>query len=116
MGFGLASYCWLSALGANLGLFALLIAYILQVIVDYKIMPKELRPHTSPHSHNRRRHLVRPLPSRAAAPDLHRRQAVGTLSPSLFLLSIRAAAVALRRLLRIEASWRRAGFPPGGST
>jgi Mn2+/Fe2+ NRAMP family transporter len=45
IGFGLASPYWLSALGANLGLFALLIAYILQVIVDYKIMPKELRPH-----------------------------------------------------------------------
>lgn len=45
IGFGLASPYWLTALGANLGLFALLLAYILQVVVDYKIMPKELRPH-----------------------------------------------------------------------
>lgn len=28
----------------------------------------------------------------------------------------RRAAIALRRLLRIEASWRRAGFPPRGLT
>jgi Mn2+/Fe2+ NRAMP family transporter len=45
IGFGLASPYWLTALGANLGLFALLLAYILQIVVDYKIMPKELRPH-----------------------------------------------------------------------
>jgi len=45
IGFGVAQPFVLIALGANLGLFALLIGYILQVIVDYKFLPKDLRPH-----------------------------------------------------------------------
>jgi Mn2+/Fe2+ NRAMP family transporter len=34
----------LTLIGANLGLFALTVAYPLQIIVNYKFMPKELRP------------------------------------------------------------------------
>jgi hypothetical protein len=45
IGFGVAQPFVLIALGANLGLFALLIGYVLQIIVDYKFLPKELRPH-----------------------------------------------------------------------
>lgn len=45
IGFGWAQPYELAAIGANLGLFALLIAYPLQIIVDYKLMPKQLRPH-----------------------------------------------------------------------
>ncbi|MEM3644224.1 MAG: hypothetical protein QW120_04685, partial [Nitrososphaerota archaeon] len=41
---GWASPYQLTLIGANLGLFALTVAYPLQVIVNYKFMPKELRP------------------------------------------------------------------------
>jgi len=34
----------LTLIGANLGLFALTVAYPLQIIVNYKFMPKEIRP------------------------------------------------------------------------
>ncbi|RLF09965.1 MAG: hypothetical protein DRJ69_03790 [Thermoprotei archaeon] len=45
IGFGWMKPYGLAALGANLGLFAPLIAYPLQIVVDYKLMPKEQRPH-----------------------------------------------------------------------
>jgi len=45
IGFGWARPYELAAIGANLGLFALLVAYPLQIAIDYKFMPKELRPH-----------------------------------------------------------------------
>ncbi|MCS7126688.1 MAG: Nramp family divalent metal transporter [Aigarchaeota archaeon] len=41
---GWASPYQLTLTGANLGLFALTIAYPLQIIVNYKYLPKELRP------------------------------------------------------------------------
>ncbi|MEM3397482.1 MAG: Nramp family divalent metal transporter [Nitrososphaerota archaeon] len=41
---GWASPYKLTLIGANLGLFALTVAYPLQVIVNYKFMPKQLRP------------------------------------------------------------------------
>ncbi|MEM0275052.1 MAG: Nramp family divalent metal transporter, partial [Nitrososphaerota archaeon] len=42
--YGWASPYMLTLIGANLGLLALTIAYPLQIIVNYKYMPKELRP------------------------------------------------------------------------
>lgn len=42
--FKIAEPYGLTAIGANLGLFALLIAYPLQIVVNYKFLPKELRP------------------------------------------------------------------------
>lgn len=44
IGFGVAQPYELAATGAVLGLFGLVIAYPLQIIVNYKVMPKELRP------------------------------------------------------------------------
>lgn len=41
---GWASPYQLTLIGANLGLFALTVAYPLQVIVNYKFLPRELRP------------------------------------------------------------------------
>lgn len=43
---GWASPYQLTITGANLGLFALTVAYPLQIIVNYKFMPRELRPST----------------------------------------------------------------------
>lgn len=44
MTLGWAKPFQLVVIGANLGLFALTIAYPLQIVVNYKFMPKELRP------------------------------------------------------------------------
>jgi len=44
IGFGLAKPYELAAIGANLGLFALVMVFPLQIIVNYKLMPRELRP------------------------------------------------------------------------
>ncbi|RLE52922.1 MAG: hypothetical protein DRJ33_02430 [Candidatus Methanomethylicota archaeon] len=44
IGFGWARPYELAAIGANLGLFALVVAYPLQIVVNYKFLPKELRP------------------------------------------------------------------------
>lgn len=45
IGYGWVSPYWLAATGAILGLFALVAAYILQIVVNYRFMPKALRPH-----------------------------------------------------------------------
>jgi len=42
--FGWAKPYGIAATGANLGLFALTVAYPLQIIVNYRFLPKELRP------------------------------------------------------------------------
>ncbi|MEM4699739.1 MAG: Nramp family divalent metal transporter [Candidatus Nezhaarchaeales archaeon] len=44
IGFGWASPFELTAIGSCLGLFALFIAFLLQIIVNYKFLPKQLRP------------------------------------------------------------------------
>ncbi|MEM2212303.1 MAG: Nramp family divalent metal transporter [Candidatus Nezhaarchaeales archaeon] len=44
IGFGWASPYELTAIGACLGLFALVIAFPLQIVVNYKFLPKELKP------------------------------------------------------------------------
>ena len=44
IGFGFAKPYELAAIGANLGLFALVMVFPLQIIVNYKLMPRELRP------------------------------------------------------------------------
>ncbi|MCX8205026.1 MAG: hypothetical protein N3H31_05195, partial [Candidatus Nezhaarchaeota archaeon] len=44
IGFGWVSPFELTAIGACLGLFALTIAYPLQIVVSYKFLPKQLRP------------------------------------------------------------------------
>ena len=77
IGFGWARPYELAAIGANLGLFALLVAYPLQIAIDYKFMPKELRPH--PHYHpspSNRHHLVWLLPKRAVTTDTGRYKAL----------------------------------------
>lgn len=45
LGWGVAAPYWLAAVGANFGVIALLIAYILQIIVNRRYLPKELKPH-----------------------------------------------------------------------